>query len=564
MGLHSWFGPLQGRSFLERIRKSLKRRTPFVFWISALLIIINLSSLTGSTASLVIRLAATTSLVVAGAVWISPGRTARDSMVRRIHNVPRDRKPNIGTPEANIEHLRILALSIAHPESIRDRVHEEFILERYAINHDVMVEISIPNHLKSRVDIQARQNAFCYMTVVMLEPASMPDRIEVFDSKNGPLQVIKHDEYLGLVYVTLTSLIRAAYGLGPSSNIPASVEAEVEIAVQSMAHPSRKYSGPEIDAANMFRIDGSGDSELGEVQLKALMLARDLTRALSAAVPVIARIPMEAEGTFGVRYNEVVPYRLATTSRLRATLSILAGSGPTSISLVLSNLGTARNYELLVHAPDGYYLRTQDFASRDLTTNADEYYFRLRRRDGLPRAYVYGELNTRDPKQYANPTLSLSFAEIPPGKSLSAAIAAISCAALVWLVGLTTSRGSGIVGTDAPAFLLSFPAIAATWLSFDRPTKRLSEGPLSVQASLILTLAFSLISASLSVLTQAKVNFISNNFFHHVTFLGIIVPSWIFMSIISLTNAIFIGAICLRDTLSYARLISGTGPAESN
>jgi hypothetical protein len=145
--------------------------------------------------------------------------------------------------------------------------------------------------------------------------------------------------------------------------------------------------------------------------------------------------------------------------------------------------------------------------------------------------------------------LRLEFYETPPGSVFRAAIASGASLALIWLVGFVMSRTRD-AGTDAPAFLLVFPGIAASWLGLEVPSGRLFEGTLAARLSLVLTTVISVSASGLFVLNASGLSLFygtlpteMNVFGHNVnagfSVLGITKWSWAILVVIMLANTIF-------------------------
>ncbi len=62
------------------------------------------------------------------------------------------------------------------------------------------------------------------------------------------------------------------------------------------------------------------------------------------------------------------------------------------------------------------------------------------------------------------------------------------------------------LGSDAPAFLLVFPGVAASWIGFDAPAHRLFEDSLRARLSLALTALLSVAASGLFILNTAKLS----------------------------------------------------------
>jgi hypothetical protein len=449
--------------------------------------------------------------------------------------------------------IRAFVLTMTNPALVRQLVVEEMTVERQGIRRDVTVHMLIPRRI--RRDAEESSGVLTYCLPAMWRDAGSPLQIvEITGSEGRQLRVLRNEEYLQLVRVALTTLLRAAYQLSSQDQpLPPQAVSLLDDALDLLAKRAKK-------SADNSDITG-GILDLDVDHKEYLKLAAEMIRKLSSAIPVVVEIPFDSNRAT-MRYQEHVPLTHSARGRVFAAVGVLLGAGPTRLQVALSDYRTTQEYRLRVRVPDGYYFSGQHLVGVD-SADQDNLQWTMQRRNGLPYAFfsLSWDPHVSLPAEY--PRLRLSFAEVPPGKSLSAAIAAGSCAALIWFIGLALSHTtkSGI-GTDAPALLLAFPAVAAGWLSFDRPSKRLSEGPLSAQVSLLSTLALSLVAAGMFMLSESSFAIFRKDAFDGLGLLGISLPTWIVMLLLAIINASFISWVCLRETLGYLRVL--VRPAEAS
>ena len=240
----------------------------------------------------------------------------------------------------------------------------------------------------------------------------------------------------------------------------------------------------------------------------------------------------------------------------RAWLAILFGARPISVTVSLDNSWTCKSYHVRVDAPEGLYLSSQKLI-------ASRKYLRTRWQKMLLHPLI-----TASGAGWANhmhifmvasslarlsgerrPKLRLEFYEIPPGSVFRATVASGASLALIWLVGFVISRTRG-TGTDAPAFLLAFPGIIASWLGFDAPSGRLFEGTLAARMSLILTTVISVAASGLFVMNASGLSLFYGNLPTEThafggppnagfSVLGITKWSWAVLVVIALINTIY-------------------------
>ncbi|MEV4627942.1 hypothetical protein AB0J90_16815 [Micromonospora sp. NPDC049523] len=248
---------------------------------------------------------------------------------------------------------------------------------------------------------------------------------------------------------------------------------------------------------------------------KALLLAAELVRKLSDNYVIVVRLPRPSDGRFVVHYEATVIPRLRLSRRgkwspvgwLGGRMRILLGARPVQLAVSLANAGTGRSYHLKVQSPEGLYLRSQEFVDAEeyLKVKADKAptlpYYRFRQRLGQSYAHFYARFLAEVPNvpMRPPPRIRFTFIEVPPGSLFRATVASSACFLLVLVVGNLMSHGHD-PGTDAPAFLLAFPAVAATWLGFEAPSRRLLEPTLTARLALVGT---TLISVAASALYMA-------------------------------------------------------------
>jgi hypothetical protein len=162
-----------------------------------------------------------------------------------------------------------------------------------------------------------------------------------------------------------------------------------------------------------------------------------------------------------------------------------------------------------------------------------------------PRRSVTDEQGTVTQSEEKAPKLVLQFQETPPGSVCRAALAAIASVVLVWIIGYGLSRGrGGIANTDAPALLLAFPGVAASWMGFDGTKHRLFEGMLTARLSLALTAFVSLLATALYLLDRQGT---APHHGRHASVtpltagvLGITLWPWVVLTVVALFNATYL------------------------
>jgi hypothetical protein len=440
--------------------------------------------------------------------------------------------------------IQIFILSVIKPEEIRQLVVEELEIERQGVLRTVTVDIIIPPKLLGSDG--AAQTGPLLLAFEPQEAGTYIDDFTITDQAGHRLRILRPEEYVNLVWTALNVLLRSAYETADNHSLPNDATEAINAAIKQVAKP--RIGVNKFEVAD--RLENLGAPN--DVQTK---LAAQLVRVLSSFAPSIVEVSTDDTYKITLNHSQLASYRLFLGSSPGQRLTgLFFASGPTNVTVGLSNCRTTQEYRLWVRVPDGYYFVGQTLLP---TASADvaQVRWRTRRRHGLPYAFFSMSGGPNLPPSSPEWSLRLSFAEVPPGKSLSATIAALSCAILMWFIGITVSHTSKGIGTDVPALLLAFPAVAAGWLSFDRPSKRLSEGPLIVQCSLLFTLVLSLIAAGLFMLSQIRFIILRPDTFGGLRFLWVSQPVWILVLLLALLNAVIITRVCVRDAYRYVRIL---------
>lgn len=252
----------------------------------------------------------------------------------------------------------------------------------------------------------------------------------------------------------------------------------------------------------------------------------------------------------------------------------MLGARPVALQIPLTMAGTAQSYHLLIRSEDGLYLGQQDcpgiseFLNKripDRPADIPPPYYRFRRRLGQSYAHFYTRFFPEHTATVPPPKVKVLFFETPPGSTFRALVAAAASAVLVWAVGIGITYGSvEELGTDAPAVLLAFPAVAAAWLGFDQPGRRLLEGTMASRASLLLTAVTSVLASALYILhrTHAPLPALRDHFQFSVLFISR--PSWAILFLIAFTNFVLISYFYVIRTWTFMQLASRQTARESD
>ncbi len=236
------------------------------------------------------------------------------------------------------------------------------------------------------------------------------------------------------------------------------------------------------------------------IKNRALLdIAIAFVKKLTNNYAIVAVVEATSSGRFAVSYEQTLIPGLdlheptaGPLKKLRSWLRIALGARPVDLTLGIENARTCQSYHLELEGTEGLYLFEQSAIDMAKTRNTRAEgaptlpHMRFRKRLGQPHAHFYSRYFPYVPGEH--PRLRFRLAEVPPGVLLRAVVAACSAMVLIWFVGMAFSRDPKL-NTDAPAFLLAFPVIAAAWLGFESPARRLLEGTLRARASLLWTAA---------------------------------------------------------------------------
>lgn len=446
--------------------------------------------------------------------------------------------------------MAVLMVSLLTPAKLRRRMIEEIEIDSHSIKRTTTLEFTIPSVLQRQ---PPRHDESFLIAITLRNRPNAPDELKVTDGQGAPLRVLDRDESLDCIASSISELFSAAYHENAPGDLP--VDAQ-EVMLQAIQSISKGRTG-----RHSQRFDIEAVLALNPVDRTPLEIAADILNMVLGRRPIIIEVP-STETVIHARFESTSLYRIfgndarpTSLASLAMTAGVMTGGGPTTVRIDLSNAAIAREYELWIRIPDGYYVKETSL----IGTGLDELpFYEILGRNGIPYAHLHlrSGPDGRDRHSHAGTRFQLALAEIPPGQSVAATLAALIGCATVWLFARTISHSSNL-GTDAPALLLAAPAAAAGWLGFDAPTRRLSNGPFAVQASLLCTFAMSIVTTSFFVLRQADVYTGPAKFFGHVTFLGVAEPTWAVLVAISVLNLIGIASYAMRETRDYLKHFRG-------
>ncbi|MDP9795249.1 hypothetical protein J2S43_003761 [Catenuloplanes nepalensis] len=463
-----------------------------------------------------------------------------------------------------MEQARLFASAIIEPVKTRLRLVEIYEPSRRALQQTITVD--------ARLDANGADQVLFPITV---QPkGELSDNFSLVDGEGVSVPALTYREYLLLAASALRILVAAAYRLQVGETLPPEALRAERAALRDIVQ--RRVPDSTMSVA--------GAAALGELQAPDpvhLTLARTFTQKLARHYAIVAVASSAADGRLRLTLSRTVIPTLHVSggdSRafawIKGVARIMLGARPVALQIPLTMAGTAQSYHLLVRSEDGLYLGQQDCPdmSRFLADRNEHRahdvpppYYRFRRRLGQTYAHFYTRFFPEHTESVPPPKLKVLFFETPPGSTFRALVAAMASAVLVWAVGIGISYGSvAELGTDAPAVLLAFPAVAAAWLGFDQPSRRLLEGTMTSRASLLLTAATSVMASALYILHRTHAPLPNIGEYVRFSVLFVSRPSWAVLFLVATLNTVLILYFYLIRTWTFIQLASRQTARESD
>ncbi|MBP2338004.1 hypothetical protein JOF41_004182 [Saccharothrix coeruleofusca] len=473
--------------------------------------------------------------------------------VDRAASLQREAKKNSG--ELQLHEARVFAGAVVKPEQFRRRVVEEYTPSRRTLQKLATVDLDIPKRL-----LEAATPQHVYLPVVINQKGDLLDDFHIYEANSDETQWLSYRQYLGLAAEVLHILLLTAYRLPLGSDLPPEAEQAELLALQGIVQRRDTRAHSVVDFSGAEAVE-----QLQVASTSARKLAGLFVRQLTENYPIVASVhgPVGRRHRFKYQLTLMpeVKFGRSAARRWAGFFRLVFGTRPVDLNLDISNAPTCESFHLHVHAPDDLFLTRQEATGFDeaLKRRAEGAptlpHCRFRRRLGQPHAHFYCRYMPAFTES-ERPAIRLSFFEVPPGSVLRAAITAAAALAILWLIGFVNSRFPD-PGTDAPAFLLAFPAVAAAWLGFDAPSRKLLEGTLSARLCLVVTAMLSLTGCGLFMLHKS---FGQGRSWPQVpdgnSLLGITDLGWAITVALALLNAARIGYQCLVRTWQYSHLLA--------
>lgn len=463
----------------------------------------------------------------------------------------------------NASQAKIFALAVTQPAALRQRVVEDYEPDRRTLHQTVAMQVQIPTAVLQSGHTPLAETL--YFPALLAEKGDLHDGFDVFVESGSPALVLSYREYLSFASSVLHGLLVAAYGLHINSILPIQArEAELFAIAAMMRRRQRSAAESEVDY--------SGAEAIEVLQAKNLAvrnLAANFVRKLTTHYAVVALVEMHRTGRFLLKYHQVlIPGVKLSDGDTRKRLTLQGwvrqalGAKPVEVAIELDNASTCQSYHLRIAGPAGMYLAAQiptdldGMIGRVAKGAPTPPYCRFRRRLGQSHVHFYARYF---PEKLPNesPRIKFRYFETPPGSTFRAAVTAAACLALVWLAAwISVTAKDQFQGSDIPALLLAFPALAATWLGFEAPSGRLFEGTLSARFCLMATAALSLFASGLFMLRYIDGGNGWQQLPGGLSVLGVSDFIWALLIVLALVNFVHIGYKAGTATWRYAYLAS--------
>ncbi|SFJ01611.1 hypothetical protein [Amycolatopsis sacchari] len=451
---------------------------------------------------------------------------------------------------------QVFAIGIVRPAQINQRLVERYTPDRRTLRCSVSVDVNIPKRLLHSTEPQR-----VYLPAIIAKKGELHDDLMMKNKVGEPITWLSYREYVTFVAEVLHLLLLASYGLARGTNLPDDARTAEEVSLRTIVNRNLDKETADYSGVDLL-------SKLIPNNNKPRDLAILLVRRLVTHYAITALIDINPSTPTRYSYEHILIPRVKMTGpknkrkswSLFGALRIGLGARPVEITIDIDKSAACKSYHLHLDCPDDVYLARQRVFGLEAAVNrrAEDSpslpQCRFRRRLGQSHAHFYCRYMPQF-KENEQPQIRFDYFEVPPGSMLRAAIAAVACAAIVWTVGLLVSRYAN-PDTDAPAFFLAFPALAATWLGFDPRGNRLLEGTLSARVCLIATAVLSITASGLFIAHKSAQTDDWAKLPEAVSFLGIHYVDWAIVTAIACLNALqSVYKTCIR-TWEYSILLT--------
>lgn len=470
------------------------------------------------------------------------------------------------------EQITQYARSILYPSAQRARIVEEISPQKRTLRQRVSTILNVST---SQV---CETLLFAALTPVKGE---LQDDLKIYVD-DSPVATLTHREYLVLTCMVLEALLVPTQG-SLDERETKQLAGDTDAALRLMVRRGQ------IDAQSLKKMDEYADriASLAGKAGGSLLMAAALLRKLANNYAIVVEIPPRQDAVATQRsvdkrnlsYERFIIPALQLAPRkkpLRALhdrLGALLGARPVQVRINVANAASTDSYHLFVMGPEGTYVGWQDmpdpggiFRQPSVDEDLCEPYARLQRRKGQRYLHLY----TRSiPESMADKlNVDIGFYEVPPGSMAGASLAAGASFVLIFIAALIMSRSSVTVpitlGSDFPALVLAFPAVAGALVGFETRTSSLVGGTLSSKASSFLTIILSLGASGLFMAQEAEsassatrhpikkiTDLLDFHLFGIKNILGVETMWWQILTVVALFNLLYALYIWTARTASF-------------
>jgi hypothetical protein len=468
---------------------------------------------------------------------------------------------------------RVFAMGIVRPAYLVQRVTEEYEMRERTLAQRTSIEVQIPRRL---IDNPAQSNdensevtpaaiGTVWYPARMTSKGTLHDNLTICDESNAGVHSLSYIESLTLIATVLRDLLNAAYArhrkndkeAAPPKKLPGSWRRAELAAFSAICQPG----DPSIEAASAAH----AIETLHGGHPSALMFIADFVQKLAGSDVTVVPMRTSQNGRFVINIHQTIipPARESSKTALTRFLHAALGPEPAPVFIAVPTAGVCQSYHMRVTGPAGTYLSEQELVGAEhllaasVRSGSELTHVQFSQPLGQPYAHFYARSFPRVEANGSEPRILLRFLETPPGSVFRAAVTALATFVLVWLVAYVTPPGS-TMASDAPAFLLVFPAAAAAWLGVDTPAGRLFEATLAARIYLIVTAVTSVAASGLFLIYQASAHTLAATMPHHMSMLGVRQWAWVALMAIALVNAVIATYQYLMNALSFVRVSSNT------
>ena len=470
-----------------------------------------------------------------------------------------------GSSGIDATQAKLFAHAVTQPNSLRQRIVDTYTPGRRTIEQRVSIGVRIPRELLQNLGAnRSITDVPIYFPVIVPVKGKLQDGFDLTGADGSSSSVLGYREYLQLAASVLRLLLLTMCREQGYTTLPLTYRSAEQAGLRQIMKRglSRSFAGP--ITATMSKLDIKPTTSAGyqiagllgnsnnipEVLADCCRLAVAFVDKLTNHYCIVGSFRADQDGRMLIKYEQSIIPALAMSDdaaerriRLGGWLRVALGARPVDLTIAINNASTCKSYHLRLLCGEELYLGAQEAVDFDKNMSVQVAgapttpYVRFRERLGQGYAHFYTRFFP-EPVAGTRPRIRFVFFEVPPGSMIRSAVTALAAFGLIWVVAAVNSRTPN-PDTDAPAFLLAFPAIAAAWLGFESPTRRLLEGTLKSRFCLVVTAVVSLAAAALFLAHKAILPDPESwpRLPWGWTFLGVSDAAWVVLLFVAFINA---------------------------